>query len=72
MSGNLSLLHLHLFPIVDASVVVLDRTLLIADGENPALVPLKAGDACSSPTAGHLLGLDVPEFDIIVRGPQSQ
>lgn len=72
MSGNLSLLHLHLFPIVDTSVVVLNRTFLIANGKNPPLVPLKARDAGSSPTPGHLLGLDVPELDVIVGSSQSK
>ena len=72
MPRDFSLLHLHLLPIVDASVVVLDRTFLIADGENPSLVPFKARDANSSPTSGHFLGLDIPEFDVIGGSPQGK
>ena len=72
MPCNFSLLHLHLFPVVNAGVVVLNRTFLIANGKNSPLVPFKARDASSGPAPGHLLGLDIPEFDVIVRSSQSK
>ena len=72
MPRDLPLLHLHLLPIVDASIIVLDGTFFIANSENSTLVPFKAGDTGSSPTPGHLLGLDIPEFDVVGGGSQGK
>lgn len=69
---NFPFLHLHLLPIVDAGIVVLNGTFLIANSENSPLVPLKARDTSSTPTPGHLLGLDIPEFDVIVGSSQGK